>query len=140
LDQPFPLPQPRPSAFGRSSAVALTRRAERLVAVMEQIGIAEELYPAICRRHVRTSAALPDLFSSRVDGSGPSFQWNILNYGRLLNNIRLQDATLQELIAVYQQRSFRPVPKSKMEGHIPTGPTAAELPISAAAQTAVWAI
>jgi outer membrane protein TolC len=34
---------------------------------------------------------------------GPSFQWNVLNYGRLLNNIRLQDAHLAELIVNYQQ-------------------------------------
>ena len=34
---------------------------------------------------------------------GPSFQWNILNYGRILNNVRLQDAKFQELVATYQQ-------------------------------------
>src|SRR5262249_45622116 len=33
---------------------------------------------------------------------GPSFTWNILNYGRLLNNIRLQDARFQELVVNYQ--------------------------------------
>ena len=33
---------------------------------------------------------------------GPSLQWNILNYGRLVNNIRQQDARLCELIAAYQ--------------------------------------
>ena len=35
---------------------------------------------------------------------GPSFQWNILNYGRILNNVRLQDARFQELVVTYQQR------------------------------------
>ena len=85
------------------------RRAERLVAAQaEQIGIAEaELYPAIFVTGTFGYQAqhFPDLFSSRaLTGSvGPSFQWNILNYGRLLNNIRLQDATLQEAIAGYQQ-------------------------------------
>ncbi|HEY2827445.1 MAG TPA: hypothetical protein VGJ04_07570, partial [Pirellulales bacterium] len=29
--------------------------------------------------------------------------WNLLNYGRLLNNIRFQDATFRELVAAYQQ-------------------------------------
>ncbi len=33
----------------------------------------------------------------------PGFQWDLLNYGRLLNNVRLQEAKLQELIAAYQQ-------------------------------------
>ena len=34
---------------------------------------------------------------------GPSFQWNLLNYGRILNNVRFQDARFQELVAAYQQ-------------------------------------
>ena len=29
-------------------------------------------------------------------------QWNILNYGRIVNNVRLQQARTQELIAEYQ--------------------------------------
>jgi outer membrane protein TolC len=33
---------------------------------------------------------------------GPSFQWNILNYGQITNNVRLQDATLQQLLVDYQ--------------------------------------
>src|SRR5262249_37303074 len=33
-----------------------------------------------------------------------AFQWDILNYGRLLNNVRLQDAKTQELVGVYQQK------------------------------------
>jgi NodT family efflux transporter outer membrane factor (OMF) lipoprotein len=34
--------------------------------------------------------------------AGPSFQWNILNYGQITNNIRLQDAKLQQLLIDYQ--------------------------------------
>ena len=47
----------------------------------------------------------PDLFrSAALTGSvGPSFQWNLLNYGRILNNVRLQDARFQELVTIYQQ-------------------------------------
>ena len=47
----------------------------------------------------------PDLFrSAALNGNvGPSFQWNLLNYGRILNNVRLQDAKFQELVATYQQ-------------------------------------
>ncbi len=33
---------------------------------------------------------------------GPSFQWNVLNYGRILNNVRLQVAKFQELVVDYQ--------------------------------------
>ena len=34
--------------------------------------------------------------------AGPSFNWPILNYGRLSNNVRLQDATFQELATTYE--------------------------------------
>jgi NodT family efflux transporter outer membrane factor (OMF) lipoprotein len=33
--------------------------------------------------------------------TGPAFNWPILNYGRLVNNVRLQDATFQELAVSY---------------------------------------
>ncbi len=34
----------------------------------------------------------------------PSFQWKILNYGRIVNNVRLQDARLEEKTCQYQQK------------------------------------
>lgn len=34
--------------------------------------------------------------------TGPSIQWPILNYGRIKNNVRLQDARFQELLVNYQ--------------------------------------
>ena len=85
------------------------RRAERLVAAQSaQIGIAEaDLYPAIS---VNGSLALEaDTFermfnSSAWSGSvGPGFRWNVLNYGRLVNLVRAQEALLQQEIARYQQ-------------------------------------
>jgi NodT family efflux transporter outer membrane factor (OMF) lipoprotein len=33
---------------------------------------------------------------------GPYFSWNVLNYGRIRNNIRVQDARLQQLLESYQ--------------------------------------
>jgi outer membrane protein TolC len=33
---------------------------------------------------------------------GPSFQWNILNYGVLANNVRLQDAKFQQTLLDYR--------------------------------------
>ena len=35
-------------------------------------------------------------------GFGPSFSWNILNYGQITNNVRVQDAKLQGLLVDYQ--------------------------------------
>src|SRR6185436_2263801 len=33
---------------------------------------------------------------------GPAFQWNVFNYGRILNNVRAQDAQFQALVTAYQ--------------------------------------
>ena len=85
------------------------RRAERLVAAQSaQIGIAtSELYPHISINGVMAweAAEFRDVFKSSAFGGtvGPSLRWNVLNYGRLLNNIRAQDARFQQLVATYQQ-------------------------------------
>ncbi len=85
------------------------RSAERLAAAQaEAIGIAEaDLYPSFFINGSLGYSAqfFPDLFrNTAFTGSvGPSFQWNVLNYGRIINNVRLQDATFQQLVAVYQQ-------------------------------------
>ncbi len=49
---------------------------------------------------------MPQLFQSdSLTGNiGPAFQWNILNYGRIQNNVKLQDARFQRLVAAYQNR------------------------------------
>lgn len=41
-------------------------------------------------------------YRSRTGSMGPSFQWNILNYGQIMNNVRVQDAKFQEAMLVYQ--------------------------------------
>ena len=48
--------------------------------------------------------SLSDMFQwkSRTGQIGPSFQWNILNYGQITNNVRVQDARFQELLINYQ--------------------------------------
>jgi hypothetical protein len=38
---------------------------------------------------------------------GPGFQWNVLNYGRLINNVRLQDAKFCELVTTYRNTVIR---------------------------------
>ncbi|HUO05679.1 MAG TPA: efflux transporter outer membrane subunit [Candidatus Binataceae bacterium] len=40
--------------------------------------------------------------SALVYNVGPSLQWNILNYGQITNNVRVQDAKFQELQIQYQ--------------------------------------
>src|SRR5207302_3975112 len=84
------------------------RRAERQAAAQSaQIGVAQaDFYPHISiSGSIGYSAAhFKDLFTANaVNGSiGPSFQWNVLNYGRILNNVRLQDSTFQALVVAYQ--------------------------------------
>jgi outer membrane protein TolC len=41
-------------------------------------------------------------WTSRTAQAGPSFRWNILNYGQITNNVRVQDARFQELLLGYQ--------------------------------------
>ena len=50
------------------------------------------------------SSSAGDLFDSDslTYFAGPTFQWNILNYGRLKNNVRVQDARYQQAIVNYQ--------------------------------------
>ena len=84
------------------------RAAERSVASQsEQIGIAlADLYPAftITGEFALESEKFSDLFrsASSAGSVGPGFQWNLLNYGRIANNVELQKYGLQELIASYQ--------------------------------------
>jgi NodT family efflux transporter outer membrane factor (OMF) lipoprotein len=84
------------------------RAAERNAkAQSAQIGVAEaEWYPHIA---INGSLGLSAnrfalLFDQRswTGSIGPSLSWNILNYGRILANVRLQDATFLELVMTYQ--------------------------------------
>lgn len=89
------------------------RRAERLVAAQSaEIGIAmSELYPQISINGTMDwqAAQFKDVFKSSAFGGtvGPGLRWNVLNYGRLLNNIRGQDARFQQSVANYQETVLR---------------------------------
>jgi NodT family efflux transporter outer membrane factor (OMF) lipoprotein len=85
------------------------RAAERRVAAQcARIGVAAaDLYP-----HFSIHGALrldaerfKDLFSqaSSFGAIGTGFSWDILNYGRLINAVRVQDARFQQLAYEYQQ-------------------------------------
>jgi NodT family efflux transporter outer membrane factor (OMF) lipoprotein len=86
------------------------RSAERLVAAQSaQIGVAEaDLYPTLYING--TIGWDAENFSQAFSTKSffglllPGFRWNILNYGRILNNVRMQEAHLQELIASYQNQ------------------------------------
>jgi outer membrane protein TolC len=86
------------------------RSAERQVAAQSaQIGVAEaDLYPTIFINGTLGYEApdLSKLFESQsfFGTITPNFKWNILNYGRIVNNVHLQQAKTQELIATYQNQ------------------------------------
>jgi NodT family efflux transporter outer membrane factor (OMF) lipoprotein len=52
---------------------------------------------------------LSDLFDSDSIEffGGPTFSWDIFNYGRIKNRVRVQDARLQELVVNYQNTVLR---------------------------------
>ena len=84
------------------------RRAERAAAAQaQQIGIAQaDFYPQISIIGTLGYSAFnaSQLFTEPSFNSsiGPSFQWNILNYGRIANNVRLQDAHFQQTLLDYR--------------------------------------
>ena len=89
-------------------------RAAELAAMAQsaQIGFAEaNLYPAFSLTGTfGTSASnigrgkLKRVFegSGITFAFGPSFRWNILNYGQITNQVRVEDAALQTLLVDYQ--------------------------------------
>ncbi len=77
-----------------------------------QIGVAKaDLFPAFTLvgslTFVSTNLGtfkLSDMFrwGSRSIQAGPSVTWNILNYGQITNNVRVQDASFQQFLIAYQ--------------------------------------
>jgi len=85
------------------------RAAERTAAAQaENIGIAEtDFYPSLSLSGSMgwDAANFKDLFdSSAFSGNvGPSFNWKLLNYGRILNGVRYEEFRFQEFVTAYQQ-------------------------------------
>ncbi len=70
-----------------------------------RIGVAEtDLYPSLTLLgSIGWSASSVDGSSRNLDmGAGPSLSWNIFEQGRLTNNVRVQDARLQQLLETYR--------------------------------------
>jgi NodT family efflux transporter outer membrane factor (OMF) lipoprotein len=84
------------------------RRAERQAAAQcARIGIAEaEFYPRIAITGTISLDAeqFSDIFrgDSLAGRVGPGFQWNILNYGRIANSVRAEEARFQQAVIGYQ--------------------------------------
>jgi NodT family efflux transporter outer membrane factor (OMF) lipoprotein len=89
------------------------RRAEMQAAAQSaQIGVAKaDLLPAFSLVgnlvFVSTDLGkfkLSDMYrwGSRQVQIGPTVQWNILNYGQITNDVRVQDASFQQLLIAYQ--------------------------------------
>ncbi len=112
------IPQPQGKVSLGPPADLLRRRPDiraaelRAMAQSAQIGVAKaELLPAISITGTFGGLAsnsyghhLGEVVSpvGRAFAFGPSFKWNVLNYGQITNNVRLQDATLQQYLIDYQ--------------------------------------
>jgi NodT family efflux transporter outer membrane factor (OMF) lipoprotein len=120
------------------------RSAERQVAAQSaQIGVAEAaLYPTIAINGIIGWDAqdFTKLFETRslIGAVFPGFTWNILNYGRILNNVRFQIARTQELIASYQSLVLRAAREVQvpLRGFLKSREQAEDLARSAAAAKA----
>jgi len=89
------------------------RRAEREAAAQcARIGVAKaDLYPAFSLAGTFGWQAedAGDLFGvrSREAGFGPSVRWDVLNYGRLINQVRVQDARFEQALSQHQETVLR---------------------------------
>jgi len=126
-----PIPTAPPEIATGVPAELLRRRpdirlAEQLVAAQSaRIGVAKaDLYPhfslfgsiglrasdaSLTAKGYPGGSEFSDLFDydSIEWFAGPSFSWDVLNYGRITNRVRVQDARLQELIVSYRETLLR---------------------------------
>jgi NodT family efflux transporter outer membrane factor (OMF) lipoprotein len=113
LPNDYRLPVVAEQTFDHIPASLLSRRPDIRTAAWQvatqsaQIGIAEaDYYPSISV--FGTVGWSGNTLSGSSDVSsvsfGPGFTWNVFDYGRIGNNIRIQDARLQQLIEQYQNQ------------------------------------
>ncbi len=113
LSESQPIPSaPQEAAVGLPAELLRRRpdirRAEREIAAQcARIGIATaDLYPQFgLNGEIRVqSEDFGDLFSGNSTAGfiRPGFRWKILNYGRIVNNIRVQEARFQQQIVNYE--------------------------------------
>jgi len=113
LGGPAPVPSAPPEIAVGIPAELLrrrpdVRRAERQAAAQSaRIGMAaSEFYPRIAITGTISFDAeqFGDVFrgDSLAGRVGPGFQWNILNYGRIANSVRAEDARFRQAVIDYQ--------------------------------------
>lgn len=118
LGQPSPIPVAPPSVAVGIPADLIRRRPDvrraeyQLAAQSARIGIAKaDLYPSFfLAGDIRlVSEDFENVFEgdSLQAFGGPAFRWNVLNYGRIQNNVRIQDARFQSLISGYESSVLR---------------------------------
>jgi NodT family efflux transporter outer membrane factor (OMF) lipoprotein len=90
------------------------RRFERRAAAQSAIiGIAKaDFYPRLSLLgsiglQADNADSLFDTSGSVAGFIGPAFQWDILNYGRLENNVRVQEARFRQFVVAYQESVLR---------------------------------
>lgn len=108
---PDVLPGVEPAAIRAIPARLVTRRPDvraaawGVAAQSAQIGVAQaDYYPAIAVVGTvgwsgNSLSATPDVGTL---AAGPALTWNVFDYGRIRNNVRVQDARLQQAIANFQ--------------------------------------
>jgi len=108
------IPTAPPEAVVGIPADLLRRRPDvraqerRAAAESARIGVAAaDLYPSLSITGTMGWSArdFSDLFDGNAFGGsiGPGFNWNILQYGRIVNNIDRADARFEAQVATYQQ-------------------------------------
>ncbi|MGL6194238.1 MAG: efflux transporter outer membrane subunit [Thermoguttaceae bacterium] len=113
LREMAPLPVPPESIMVGIPADLIRRRPDiraveqRLVAQNARIGASKgDLYPILSLNGSFgvEAANFKDLWNSENirAGVGPSFRWNILNFGRIRSNIRAKEFGYEELVASYE--------------------------------------
>jgi len=118
IHSPNTIPIPPAEVIVGIPAELLRRRpdvqqAERIAALQSaRIGIAEaEFYPhiAITGSIGVQSQNFSNLFDSKslMGQIGPGFNWNLLNYGRIKNNVSAQDARFQQAVLTYRDTVLR---------------------------------
>lgn len=117
------IPEPPPEVAVGVPVDLLSRRPDirsaeqQAAAQCAQIGVAKgDLYPAFSLTGTFGFLSsdvgkfnLTDMFQwkSRTGQVGPSFQWNIFNYGQITNSVRVQDARFEQLLIAYQNVVLR---------------------------------
>ncbi|ELI6424818.1 TolC family protein [Vibrio harveyi] len=114
---------PRPPLLDKKvDANLVMRRPDLQVSEMQaraqsaQIGVAETaLYPSFSLfGSIGIDSTVPDGSSFSFSDSltmvvGPTFSWNIFQYGRVKNNIRFEDAKFQETLTNYNKKVLQAV-------------------------------